>query len=306
MTFFLFLFPKIKITPSIFIGFFCLSAISQDLEPRAYANVPKGMNVATVGYAFIKGNVLTDPALSIEDFIITTQSLGLNYIHTFEAAKKLARVQVSLPIVDMNGKLKLNGDDVTGSRTGLGDMRVRFGINLTGSPAMERKNFSQYQQKTIFGASLVTSIPTGRYYSDKQINIGNNRWAFKPEIGISRRFEHVYAEAYLGTWFYTNNTEYLTNKVLSQKPTMTLQGHASYYFKNQMWVGINTNWSKIGEVEVNGVPPGKLYNDWRIGSTFSAPITKKQSVRLQFHTGLFAKIGLDYDALTVAYQYLFF
>lgn len=299
------LFTKIKTLVCVFICFY-LSAAGQDLEPRAYANVPKGMNVATVGYAFIKGNVITDPALPIEDFVITTQSLGLNYIHTFGLSKKLARVQVSLPVVNMDGELKLNGADVTGSRTGIGDMRVRLGINLTGSPALERKDFIQYQQKTIFGLSFVTSLPTGRYYSDKQINIGNNRWAFKPEIGVSRRFAHIYAEAYAGIWFYTNNTEYLNNKVLNQKPTTTLQAHASYYFKNQMWFGINTNWSKLGKVEVNGVPPGKLYNDWRIGGTFSAPITKKQSVRLQFHTGLLARLGLDYDSLTAAYQYVFF
>lgn len=299
-------FPKTRIILATLICFFCLSVLGQDLEPRAYANVPRGMNVATFGYAFINGNVITDPALPIKDFEITTQSLALNYIRTFGLANKLARVQVSMPFVNMDGKLQLNGEDVTGSRTGLADMRIRFGVNLTGSPAIDRKDFRKYEQKTILGVSLVTSVPTGRYYSEKQINIGNNRWAFKPEIGISRRFTHVYAEAYLGVWFYTNNAEYLTDKVLSQKPTTTLQAHASYYFKNQMWVGINTNWSTIGKVAINGVPPGELFNDWRIGGTFSAPISKSQSLRLQIHTGLFANLGLNYDSLTLAYQYVFF
>lgn len=290
----------------LLMGLGSFGVAGQDLEPRAYASVPKGINVLAIGYGFNKGNVLTDPSLPIKDFILSTQSIGVNYIHSFSLAKKLARVQVSLPFADMQGKLTRNEEEVTGSRSGMADMRIRFGINLTGSPALARKDFRQYQEKAIFGLSFVTSIPTGRYYEDKIINLGSNRWAFKPEMGVSRRFKNVYAEAYLGTWFYTDNTEYLTNKVLKQKPTVTLQAHASYYFKNQMWVGLNTNWYKVGETTIDGVVSSDLMNDWRIGATFSTPLSKMQALRLQFHTGLMSNLGLNYDSVTLAYQYVFF
>jgi hypothetical protein len=303
---FLFSFLSQKYILALLICFYSVSVVSQDLEPRAYASVPKGINVLAVGYGFNRGNVLTDPALPIKDFILSTQSLGINYIHSFSISKKLARVQVSLPFADMQGKLTKNGEEITGSRSGMADMRIRFGINLTGSPALARKDFRQYQEKAIFGISFVTSVPTGRYYDEKMINLGSNRWAFKPEMGVSRRFKNVYAEAYLGTWFYTDNTEYLTNKVLKQKPTVTLQGHASYYFKNQMWVGVNTNWYKVGETTIDGVVSSDLMNDWRVGATYSVPISKMQALRLQFHTGLMSNLGLNYDSVTLAYQYVFY
>jgi len=305
MSVILFSFLKIDVILALLISFFCVPILSQDLEPRAYANVPKGINVLAVGYGYNKGNVLTDPSLPIEDFKINTHILAINYIHSFSLAKKLARVQVSLPAADMQGSLIQNGELLTGSRTGFADMRIRFGVNLTGSPALDRKEFRQYQQKVIFGVSLVTSVPTGLYYSDKKINLGNNRWGFKPEIGVSKRFKHVYAEAYLGTWFYTNNTEYLTNKVLKQKPTISLQAHASYYFKNLMWVGINTNWYEVGATTIDDVPTGTSLDDWRVGATFSVPISKSQSIRLQYHTGLLSNLGLNYDSLTLAYQFVF-
>jgi hypothetical protein len=244
--------------------------------------------------------------LPFKDFEIDTQIFAVNYIRSFSLAKKLARVQVTLPLADMQGRVLLNGEEVTGSRSGFGDMRVRFGVNLTGSPALDRKSFSQYQQKAIFGVSLVTSVPTGRYYNDKQINIGTNRWGFKPEIGISKRFTKIYAEAYVGTWFYTHNNDYLKGNELKQKPTVSFQAHASYYFKNQMWVGLNTNWYKVGEVAINDVYNGDTQKDWRVGVTFSVPLTKMQSLRLQYHTGIYADLGLDYDSLTLAYQYVFF
>ena len=302
----LFYFLNKKEILALLVSFFCISVLSQDLEPRAYANVPKGINVLAVGYGYNKGNVLSDPSLPIKDFKINTQILAVNYIHSFSIAKKLARVQVSIPMADMQGKLQLNGEEVTGSRTGFADARIRFGINLTGSPALDPKNFRQYQQKAIFGVSLVTSIPIGRYYNDKQINLGSNRWAFKPEIGISKRFKHVYAEAYVGTWFYTHNNDYFGGKELKQNPTISFQAHASYYFKNQMWLGFNTNWYKVGEVAINDVYSGDTQKDWRIGGTFSVPITKSQSLRLQYHTGIYADLGLNYDSLTLAYQYVFF
>ena len=306
MRLFSFPFPKRKVFLTTLICFSCLLASGQDLEPRAYANVPKGINVLAVGYGFNKGNVLTDPSLPIEDFKINTQILAVNYIHSFSVAQKLARVQMSLPFADMQGHLTQNGELITGSRTGLADMRIRFGINLTGSPALDRKNFRQYEQKAIFGVSLVTSVPTGRYYNDKKINIGSNRWGFKPEIGISKRFKHVYAEAYVGTWFYTTNTDYYNNNELTQKPTISFQAHASYYFKNQMWVGLNTNWYKVGEVAINDVYSGDTQKDWRLGATFSVPITKTQSLRFKYHTGIYADLGLNYDSVTLAYQYIFF
>ena len=279
------------------ISFYSMAVAGQDLEPRAYANLPKGTNVLALGYGYNKGNLLLDASLPIKDFELNTHIFAVNYIRSFSLAKKLARVQVTVP---------LNGEEVTGSRSGFGDMRIRFGVNLTGSPALDRKEFRQYQQKAIFGVSLVTSVPTGRYYNDKQINIGTNRWGFKPEIGISKRFTKVYAEAYVGTWFYTNNNDYLVGNELKQKPTLSFQAHASYYFKNQMWVGINTNWYKVGDVAINDVYSDETQKDWRLGATFSVPIAKTHSLRLQYHTGIYANLGLNYDSLTLAYQYIFF
>lgn len=285
---------------SIIIFFFiCNLSIAQDLEPRAYANLPKGGNVVVANYGFLKGNVVTEPSLPIEDFIISSSSFGVGYLHTFGLADKLARVQVVLPYVIMDGKATVGGEKITGNRTGFGDMRIRLGINLLGSPALARKDFAQYQQKTLFGVSLVASVPTGKYYTDKRINIGANRWGFKPEVGISKRFKHVYAEFYSGVWFYTENDEFLEDKVLNQDPVLSFQGHASYYFKNQMWVGININWFSGGKTVVDDLPAGSVINSSRIGATWSIPLSRSQSVKLQFNTGTFKDIGLNYDSISL-------
>lgn len=280
-------------------------AFSQDLEPRVYANVPKKLNVAAVGYAYMDGNVLTEPSLPISDFTIQSHNLAATYVRTFGLSNKLARVQVALPFTFMDGSVNVNGENRTGSRTGFADMKVRFGVNLLGSPALDKAEFRKYEQKTILGMSLVTSIPTGKYYEDKLVNIGTNRWGFKPEIGVSQRFSHFYAEVYGGVWFYTDNNDF-QGKKLEQKPTYSLQAHASYYFKNSMWLGFNTNWFFGGKTITDGVSDASAIDNWRVGATFSTPIAKGQSIRFQYHVGAYTNNGLNYYALTAAYQYSFF
>jgi hypothetical protein len=281
------------------------SGFSQDLEPRVYANVPKKLNVAAIGYAFMDGNVLTEPSLPISDFTIQSHNLAATYVRTFGLSKKLARIQVALPFTFMDGSANVNGQNITGSRTGFGDMKVRFGVNLLGSPALDKSEFRKFEQKTILGVSLVTSIPTGKYYEDKRVNIGTNRWGFKPEVGISQRFSHFYAEVYGGIWFYTDNNDFLGKK-MEQKPTGSLQAHASYYFKNSMWLGFNTTWFFGGQTIIDGVGEASEMDNWRVGGTFSTPIAKGQSLRFQYHVGAYTNNGLNYYALTAAYQYSFF
>jgi hypothetical protein len=284
----------------------CIITSAQDLEPRSYANLPKGLSAINALYSLSHGNVISDPSLPISDFKITVHTFGGSYFHTFALANKLARVQVILPFVHMSGNLKLNGADTSGERTGFGDARVRLGINLIGSPALDRKEFAAFQQKTIVGVSLVTSVPTGIYYKDKRINIGSHRWAFKPEVGASRRFEYVYAEAYAGVWFYANNDEFLTDKTLQQEPVFSFQLHACYYFKNQMWVGIDGNWFNGGETSVDDVSAGDLRDNYRIGGTWSVPLSRKHSLKFQFHIGAFTNTGYDYNVASLGYQFIFF
>ena len=95
------------IISTILFCFLGVITIAQDLEPRAYANVPKGTNVVSVVYAFSSGDVLTDPSLPIADFKIKANNFGAGYVHTFRLANRLARVQVVAPLIFMSGDLQI-------------------------------------------------------------------------------------------------------------------------------------------------------------------------------------------------------
>jgi hypothetical protein len=91
-----------------------------------------------------------------------------------------------------------------------------------------------------------------------------------------------------------------------QEPTLSLQGHVSYYFKNKMWIGFNTNWFFGGRTIIDGISQESQLDNWRVGGTWSTPITKVQAVKVQFHVGAFTNKGLSYDEVTLGYQYSFF
>jgi hypothetical protein len=85
------------------ISFLYITASGQDLEPRIYANLPKGMNAVAAVYGYASGNVVADPSLPITDFKITSHNFGAAYVHTFGLFGKLSRIQVAAPFIFMSG-----------------------------------------------------------------------------------------------------------------------------------------------------------------------------------------------------------
>jgi len=74
-----------------------------------------------------------------------------------------------------------------------------------------------------------------QYDPTKLINLGANRWAFKPELGLSRRWGHWVLDAYGGVWFFTENPEFFSRNAYvpgvqtqTQDPAVVLETHLSY------------------------------------------------------------------------------
>jgi hypothetical protein len=72
-----------------------------------------------------------------------------------------------------------------------------------------------------------------------------------------------------------------------------------------MWVSINGTWFNGGKTLVDDIPQGDLFDNWRVGATWSVPIAKGQSLKLQFHVGAFTSSGYDYNAVSLVYQHVF-
>jgi len=182
---------------------------AQDLAPRAYLITPTGSNVVILSYSFFDGSVFTDPTLPIQDFKARYHAEVLGYYHAFSFFGRSANVTGSLPYALGNFQAIVAGVENRMYRSGLADARVRFAVNLIGGPAMSLNEYLNWHEKTVLGASLTVVAPTGQYDPARVINPSIHRWAFKPELGISRRWQNRWAlDLYAGGWFFATNNQY--------------------------------------------------------------------------------------------------
>lgn len=275
----------------------------QQLEPRAYANVPVGLNFLIVGYAYSSGGLSTDPALPLTDEKLTLQTPILAYLHSFDAWGKSAKFDVVLPWGCLSGSAVANGAPVSRDVCGLLDPSFRFSINFHGAPAMSLEEFRSYRQDLIVGASLQVTAPLGQYDPDKFLNLGTNRWTFRPEIGVSKAFERLTVEVALGASFFTTNDNYFGGQRREQDPIYSTQLHLIYELRGGTWVALNGTYFWGGRTTINGVEGGDEIGNSRIGVTLALPVDRNNSIKLHASDGVSVRTGGDFTTVGIAWQY---
>jgi hypothetical protein len=283
------------------------AASAQDLEPRAYSPSPIGTTFVLVSATRSAGGIFTDTSTPITDVEATVGVLGLAMGHTFGLAGKQVLALGVVPVIWGEATGSIGEDRRSATRRGLGDIRVKLSTILAGSPAMQPAEFARAPRRTIFGASITVGAPTGQYDETKLVNLGANRWSFKPEIGMSYPAGRWTLDAYAGVWFFTANGEYYPGSATrEQSPITAVQGHVSYTLGRRAWIAVNGTWYSGGQSRVDGVEKDDLQRNSRLGATLAVPIGTRQSIKIAYSAGATTRVGADFRTLTVAWQMLFF
>lgn len=286
-------------------------ACAQDLAPRAYLITPTKSNAITLTYSNFSGSLLFDGAVPITGATAKIHLPVFSYYHTLNFFGRTSNLTVVLPygIGDFNGTVM--EAPRYAYRSGLLDSYIRLSVNLKGGPAMTPAQFQTWQQKTLLGASLKVVAPTGQYDPTRLINWGNNRWAFKPELGYSRRWGHWVLDAYGAVWFFTANPEFFSRNQYNpgvtrqtEQPIGAFEGHLSYDFRPRLWVSLDANFWFGGKTSLNGVQNDLTQQrSSRVGATASVPITKHQSIKFSYSNGAYISYGGNYQTVSIAWQY---
>jgi hypothetical protein len=280
---------------------------AQELEPRAYSASPIGVNFLVVGVGRSSGDVVFDPTVPITDVRADINAATLGAGRTFNLGGRLLLATAAFPYVwgGVAGKVAEQAQSIT--RSGLGDTRLKMSVNLWGTPALQPAAFVKAPPRTNIGVSLSVAAPVGQYYRDKLINLGTNRWAFKPEIGVSHPMGRWALDFSGGVWLFTSNDRfYPGSSTRTQDPLFVLQTHASYNVTRRAWVAVDATWYGGADVSVNGGPPASRQNNARVGGTLSLPIGARQSFKLAYSTGASTRTGADFTTVAVAWQCLWF
>lgn len=232
-------------------------ASSQEIEARRWSHLPIGANFGGIGYANTAADIAFDPVLLLDNVEMKMNSFPMRYLHSFELLGKSGRVELWQAYQEARWEGTLNGVPTSTSRSGWSDMSMRFAMNIIGATPLKGKEFSTYrketEQETIVGVGLVVQIPTGHYIDDRLLNLGSNRYTFRPQLGVMRYQGKWTSEATFATWLYTDNNQFFSGNKLDQAPFYTLDGHVDYTLRPGLSAGVGLGYGLGAASNINGV-----------------------------------------------------
>jgi len=279
---------------------------AQQLEPRAYSPAPVGANFFGVGYANSSGDVVFDPSLPFSNVSANVNAVAPFYGRTFGLFGRLASVGLVLPYAWGTVEGDIGETFHQAKRSGLGDTGLRFAFNFVGNPALSPREFAATKPGTLLGASLSITAPTGEYDPSKLINIGTNRWTFKPELGFAQPVGRWWFDVYAGLWFFTTNHDFFGGQTREQDPLTVVQAHVSYTFRPRLWLALNGTWYAGGSTTIDGVANADRQENSRLGLTLAVPASKAHSLKFGYARGTSTRVGAKLDTISVAWQFLWF
>jgi hypothetical protein len=279
---------------------------AQDMEPRAYSASPIGTNFLLASYLRTSGSVSLDPSLPITNVKAAINAATIAYSRTFDLLGQTASAAIVLPFVqgDVSGQVFEQGKQV--SRSGLGDLGLRVAVNFLGGPAETPAEFAQRTPTTTLGGSFSIIAPTGDYDPQHLVNISSNRWALKPEIGVSQPIGNWFADAALGVWLFTDNTNFFGGHVSGQEPIWAFQTHAGYNFSPGLWLAVDGTYYTGGNTRLDGVTGQAFQVVSRYGLTLSVPLGSGFSTKFAWSSWLTAHNGGGFEKFAVTLQYRWF
>ncbi len=266
-------------------------------------------NFGGFAFAHTEADILFDPTLLLENVEMTIDTWAVKYIRTFELFEKSSRIDITQGYQKGEWTGLLDGVPGSTSRNGLSDTFVRVAMNLYGAPPLRGKEFGTYRSnvniETIVGAALTVRMPTGNYLEDKLVNLGQNRFAFRPQLGIMHNRGKWTTELTGEVAFYTKNDEFFNGNTLEQKPLYIVHGHLIHTFKPGQWASISAGYDHGGENRLNGVDKDDTKQNigWKL--SYAHPINRALGINV-FYLGTRTQksTGSDSDTLVVSMSFV--
>lgn len=283
---------------------------SQELEPRRWSHLPMDVNFAGGAYAYTTADIAFDPVLLLDHVEMEIHTVAVKYIRSFEAFGKSARIDFGQAYSDARWSGLLGGSPADTRRSGLNDSTVRLAINLFGAPPLKGKEFAAYRAsvahcETIVGVGLAVQLPTGHYRKDRLLNLGTNRFTFRPQLGVVHNRGKWSGELTASAWLFTDNDEFWDGNTIENDPLFTLQGHLVYTFRPGLWIASGVAYGSGLTTTVNGTNKHDQRENLLFGVSLGIPINRQLGFKIGY-LGMRTQedVGLDADTFVAAFSVL--
>ena len=289
----------------VFLTAIWVRATAQEIEPRRWSHLPVGSSFLGAGYLLTNGDIAFDPVLRLDGVTLDMDTLAGKFLYNFALLNKSARFDLIQGYQDATWEGLLDGAPASATRNGWSDTAFRFSMNLVGAPPLAGKEFAAYRagldRETILGLGLVVVLPTGDYLPDKLLNLGDNRFSFRPQIGMVHEWNKWSFEFTGSTWFFTDNEDFFGGNRLAVDPFVTLQAHLVHTFSPGLWISCGVGHEFGAQSTLNGIEKDdrKSYDSW--GVTLGVPIDRKLGLKFGYiATRTREKVGGDLGHVVLA------
>ena len=189
-----------------------------------------------------------------------------------------------------------------------GDPWLRLSVNFRGSPALKGEPFREFLAqnpvRTTYGASLAISPPWGNYDPSELINVGRNRYAVRPQLGVVHVRGPWSYELTGSVFLFSDNDDFVDSVTLSQEPVWAAQAHVTRNFLGRGWLGLGAAYAVGGKVDLDGERVDYRVNNLIWNAVGGYRLTNHQSVTLAYQQGRTqVDVGQDSNSWLLSWVY---
>lgn len=275
--------------------FVAASALA-DNDPRDYIPLPAGTMLIASYFSHISA---TD-AYSKGDKVANNLNLSANIgmirpVYYMKAGPFTIDPQAIIPF----GVQTLQTNSGAGgeiSSSGLADPILTATIWFVNDP----------ESKTYLGFTPWFFLPLGQYDHNKSVNLGENRFKFREEIGLVKGFGDLNIDLTASIDFFTDNKEFGPSSVkMSQDPILNFETHFSYDINKNFYTSLDYFYHNGGETTVAGVKSDNEIETHAAGATLGFMLSPSYQLLFKYKQDLSVENGLKTGTIGTRLCYFF-
>jgi len=283
-----------------------LPKLSCAADSRDYIPAPPGTFLFCTYFRHIAGNTLYKAGRKTSSDFNLTENIGIlrpvYYTSIGNALYGSAPFTIDPQALIPFGEAQLDGAAVGGaqlSNSGFADPVLLTTFWFVNAP----------EKKLWAGLTPYVTLPLGSYDRHHGLNLGGNRWAVKPELGVVKGIgERGYLDLIVNGEFYTKNDDYGTGTdpvTLEQDALLGIEAHASYDISKQWFVSLDYYLASGGETTVAGVKQNDRQENHALGLSFFWGIGSNNQLMLQYRDDFSVRSGPGTNTFGVRWAYFF-
>ena len=265
----------LRMVPSIVVSFLWLFPVvtrAQGPPARDYLNTPVNQVRFFGELLGTNGETAAQSDIPLPNFETVTRNCFLSFLYSFPLAGRYGGIAVT------GGYARVHVDGPFGrvQTSGFTDPGFTFHANFFGAPALRIEEYAKAIPKNYSSFHLTVNPPLGSYDRNSVVNTGGNRWAFTPVVNLDITPDKgvSWIDLYLGGRFFTKNSSFQGNNLLTQNPLGVFTAHYSHNIGKRMWASIGLHYDNGGQTFVNHIPQHDYANNFRPAAAISTALGK--------------------------------